>query len=64
MFIQIEQPGIGTTEMMNVPFRLHNSPEYQFRPAPALGEHTVEILREQGLSAEEISKLRTAGALD
>ena len=31
--------------------------------APALGEHTEEILAESGLSTEEIAALRTAGAI-
>jgi crotonobetainyl-CoA:carnitine CoA-transferase CaiB-like acyl-CoA transferase len=33
------------------------------RPAPALGEHGDEILREGGFSPEEIAALRAAGAL-
>lgn len=32
------------------------------RRAPRLGEHTEEVLREIGLSAEEIAELRAAGA--
>jgi crotonobetainyl-CoA:carnitine CoA-transferase CaiB-like acyl-CoA transferase len=31
------------------------------RPAPALGEHTDEVLAEAGLSREEIANLRGRG---
>jgi crotonobetainyl-CoA:carnitine CoA-transferase CaiB-like acyl-CoA transferase len=31
------------------------------RPAPALGEHTDEVLAEAGLSREEIADLRDRG---
>ncbi|MDQ4006217.1 MAG: CoA transferase [Actinomycetota bacterium] len=33
------------------------------RPAPALGEHTDEVLGEAGLSADEIDRLRASGVL-
>ena len=33
------------------------------RPPPQMGEHTEEVLREIDLSAEEIARLRTAGAI-
>jgi crotonobetainyl-CoA:carnitine CoA-transferase CaiB-like acyl-CoA transferase len=32
------------------------------RPAPALGEHTDELLRDAGLTPEEIAGLRSSGA--
>ena len=33
------------------------------RPAPALGEHTAEVLAEVGLGVEEIDHLRAAGVV-
>jgi crotonobetainyl-CoA:carnitine CoA-transferase CaiB-like acyl-CoA transferase len=35
----------------------------EVRPAPGLGEHTVEVLGEVGLPAEEVSELRTRGVV-
>jgi crotonobetainyl-CoA:carnitine CoA-transferase CaiB-like acyl-CoA transferase len=42
------------------PFKLSNAPFTIVRPAPRLGEHTDEVLREAGLSGEEIAALNTA----
>jgi crotonobetainyl-CoA:carnitine CoA-transferase CaiB-like acyl-CoA transferase len=33
------------------------------RPAPTLGEHTDAVLREAGLSPDEITSLRAAGVI-
>jgi alpha-methylacyl-CoA racemase len=33
----------------------------EIRPAPALGEHTVEVLEELGISAAEVAELRARG---
>jgi crotonobetainyl-CoA:carnitine CoA-transferase CaiB-like acyl-CoA transferase len=32
-------------------------------PGPGLGEHTEEVLREAGFSAEEVAALHQAGAV-
>jgi crotonobetainyl-CoA:carnitine CoA-transferase CaiB-like acyl-CoA transferase len=36
---------------------------YVESPPPVLGEHTVEVLREAGLSDEEISNLKESGVV-
>jgi len=45
------------------PIRLGFAEQRIARPAPALGQHSDEILGEIGLSAGEIAKLRQSGAL-
>jgi crotonobetainyl-CoA:carnitine CoA-transferase CaiB-like acyl-CoA transferase len=43
--------------------RMSDTPSAISRPAPALGQHTDEVLREAGLDDAEIAALREAGAL-
>ncbi|CAN5778705.1 CoA transferase [soil metagenome] len=45
------------------PIRLGFAEQAIARPAPALGEHSDEILGEAGLSTDEIASLRSSGAL-
>ena len=45
------------------PFRLSSHAFAIARPAPAQGEHSAEILREAGFSAEEISSLADSGTI-
>jgi crotonobetainyl-CoA:carnitine CoA-transferase CaiB-like acyl-CoA transferase len=45
------------------PFRLSGHAFAIARPAPAQGEHSAEILREAGFSAEEISSLADSGTI-
>ena len=45
------------------PIRLSFAEQRVAHPAPALGQHSEEILREAGLSADEIGQLRTAAAI-
>lgn len=46
-----------TVEMHNVVPRFSDTPARVVRPAPGLGEHTEEVLREFGLTANEIHDL-------
>ncbi|MDO8750454.1 MAG: CoA transferase [Dehalococcoidia bacterium] len=65
MFIQMEQPGLGAVTVTNVPFQMSaTAHEPHLRsPAPALGEHTVEVLQELGRSPDEIGALRAEGVI-
>ena len=45
------------------PIRVSFAEQRTAGPAPALGQHGEEVLREAGLSAAEIGALRTSGAL-
>jgi len=58
LFQMVEQPGIGKYLMPDNPLRFTSVEQEPVRPAPALGEHTEEILAETlNLSAGEIAKL-------
>jgi crotonobetainyl-CoA:carnitine CoA-transferase CaiB-like acyl-CoA transferase len=61
-FREIEHPTEGRLRSMSVPSEWSESaPEYR-RHAPRLGEHTREVLREAGYSAEKIDSLIEDGA--
>ena len=42
--------------------KLSRTPGDPTRPAPAFGEHTEEVLREAGYSAEEVAAMLESGA--
>lgn len=48
------------TRHLGIPVKLSATPPRVRSAAPALGQHTDEILREHGFSAEEVEDLRTA----
>lgn len=45
------------------PVRVHQEQKVEPRPAPGLGEHTVEVLIELGFDAADIDALRESGAI-
>jgi 2-methylfumaryl-CoA isomerase len=58
MFSDIEQPGLGQIRAPGSPLALGAFARREARPAPRLGEHTVQILAEDlGLSSAEIARL-------
>jgi alpha-methylacyl-CoA racemase len=62
MVVEIEQPELGTVRQLGHPVKLSRTPADPTRPAPAFGEHTEEVLREAGYSAEEVAAMMKAGA--
>jgi crotonobetainyl-CoA:carnitine CoA-transferase CaiB-like acyl-CoA transferase len=64
MVVSVAQPGAsGGVRQLGVPVKLSRTPGTHDRlPGPALGEHTEELLRAAGYSAEEIAALIEQGA--
>lgn len=54
---------VGMPLLINHPIKVSNAPQVTPTPAPELGEHSEEILRELGYGAEEIAALRDTGAI-
>jgi len=62
MVVELDHPRAGRTRALGLPIKLSASPGGVSRPAPLLGEHTVEVLTEYGFSKSEIEALISAGA--
>jgi crotonobetainyl-CoA:carnitine CoA-transferase CaiB-like acyl-CoA transferase len=62
MVISYEQPEFGEIRQLGFPIKLSRTPASVERPAPALGEHTAEVLTDAGYSAAEIQALEESGA--
>ena len=59
MVVEIDHPTLGPMRTLGSPIKMSATPPIVQRRAPLLGEHTGEVLREIGLTEEEI---RQAGA--
>ncbi len=63
-FFQIEEhPTEGKLRAMRLPMHFSATPAMNRRPTPHVGEHSLELLREAGLSAAEIDKLVADGVV-
>lgn len=58
-----EHPRAGTYKEIPPPVRFSEAPQSVRRPAPLIGEHTVEVLLEVGYDTQGIESLRKSGAL-
>jgi len=61
MVVETVHPVAGPTRALGVPVKLSESPGSVRRPAPLLGQHTREVLREAGYRDAEIDALVAAG---
>jgi crotonobetainyl-CoA:carnitine CoA-transferase CaiB-like acyl-CoA transferase len=61
MVATVHHPQAGDIRLVNVPEKLSKTPGSIRRAPPAIGEHNEEILRELGLTAQEIERLSEAG---
>lgn len=62
MVVDLPHPAGGQTPALGVPVKFSATPGSVNRPAPSLGEHTCEVLREQGFTESEIEVLLASGA--
>ena len=60
---EIDQPGLGPVHALAFPARASLTPASLRRPAPLLGQHTAEVLREIGYAEDDIRRLEAAGAV-
>jgi len=58
LVVDTDHPTLGRIKTLGTPVKLSDTPLTPGRPAPMLGQHTDEVLREIGLTAQEIAKVR------
>lgn len=65
MVVELRQPGVTEpVRQLGIPVKLSRTPGDPAQlPAPALGEHTEEVLGALGLSPEEVASLMESGAV-
>jgi crotonobetainyl-CoA:carnitine CoA-transferase CaiB-like acyl-CoA transferase len=59
----MEHPTVGRYRGLADPVKWSDAPMPKPSPAPALGQHTREVLARYGYSEEEVAALRNAGAI-
>jgi len=57
MVVDVDYPGVGKIKIPNMAFRMSETPGVIRRTAPALGQHTLEILKEVGYTEEQTNQL-------
>jgi CoA:oxalate CoA-transferase len=65
MLVEIDQPGVGRMQMSASPLKMSETPGEVYAPAPMLGQHSEEVLRELlGYSAAQIRQLQDDGVIN
>lgn len=65
MVISINQPNVGEVKIINCPIKIFPSSPRVRAPAPLLGQHTNEVLKELiNLSEEQLNELRKEGVIN
>ncbi len=62
---EVDHPVIGKFRTIGIPMKFNKTPgDVTMRPAPALGEHSEEVLREIGYTEEKIVALMSKGIIN
>ena len=58
MIVEVEHPVAGKYKMAGSPLKFSNYPDTTYEPAPMLGQHTREVLKDYlGMPEEEIDAM-------
>ena len=63
MVVEMQHPHAGTVKVLNSPIRMSATPNRIRLPAPMLGEHNAEVLRELGYSDERVAEIMADGVI-
>jgi crotonobetainyl-CoA:carnitine CoA-transferase CaiB-like acyl-CoA transferase len=63
MLVETVHPQAGPVRQIGVPIKFSETPGEIRTPAPEIGEHTEEILRQLGYTNDEIDSLRQGGVI-
>jgi crotonobetainyl-CoA:carnitine CoA-transferase CaiB-like acyl-CoA transferase len=63
MIVDIQHPTLGNVREVGIAIKLSDTPGAIRSAAPTSGQHTDEVLKDLGVSADEITALRTKGVV-
>jgi len=63
MVVEVDHPQAGRLKQIGIPIKLSETPGEMRSPAPSLGQHTEELLRELGYDRQAIEGLRREKAI-
>jgi len=63
MVVEVEEEKLGRTKTLGIPVKFSETPGEIRSSAPALGEHTAEVLEMLGCSIEDIEQLKADGVV-
>jgi CoA:oxalate CoA-transferase len=62
MIVEVDHPQAGKTLLPGIPIKMSETPGSIRQPAPLLGQHTIEILRDVfGYTPEQIAGFEELG---